>query len=238
MFVKNFDINSFMQGGINLVISFALGIAMVGGGAFMLFKCMDYRNNVQQIKQLDIVDAGRIHNYSPPGTVGRCFILESSKGVQLKAIGASPEALSKCEDAKAASASWENHKWVKDKSIFQLSMGVFLALFLFVTAIGYAIIPVSILVMITKNEWLYENARIFIVILALPVLIYGMSHTLGNTFNPPATTWLHEGMPVQTYNVYLTSDGKAYRAPESVYDWSETYVAQLVTKIEFNVDES
>lgn len=233
MFIKNFNLNSFLQGGFNILITMALGFAMIVCGAFMLFQYTDYRANVQKVEQLDIVSEGRVHIFDVPGRPVKCFILDSPGGVKMRTIGTDGSGLARCNDVQANVKSWESNVRTFNPSFFQIGLGVFITLVMFTAAIGYGLIPIMTLVWLTKSDWLYENMKILAFVIALPVLIYGSSFTFNMAVNPPATMWLHDGMPVKTHKVYVTRDGGAYRAPENMFDWPDAYVARRVTKLNF-----
>lgn len=233
MFIKNFDFNEFIQSGLNILLTLAFGVLMVGSALFALKEFGTYRTNVEQVAAIDVVEKGRVHILDVPGVAVKCFILDAPSGQTMRVIGSNAKGLAACDSIKDETGSWKSHGVERKSNSISLVGGITLTLVMFISAAAWVSIPLLILVWLTRSEWLYENVKILALVLALPALIYFGGFTLGTTFNAPVKMWLHNGAPVHTHEVLVDKDGKIYRAPESVYHWTDPYVGRLVTKITF-----
>lgn len=221
-----------MTSAAQVLITFVVGAFMFINAAVITFYVFEGYQNYQKKQSMHVVETGRLHDFhsleftrDPNGTQRHCTALDTSSGRML------------IRDGSGFCRQMMNNDW---KRLAPSTNGVstseklfWSAGFLLVFMAGaYLVgsIPANLVGLVLPG--LAPFIKIIALLFTLPVLLFwAILVSSAWTYHP--TYWTTpDGYTVDTQKVYITSDRRAFKAPETLWDWTSTQTMEEVRVFE------
>lgn len=227
-----------------VLITIAVGAFMIINAAVISFYVIDGYSNYRKMKALDIVAVGRVHTFdslefttNPNGTQrhcvagtanGRLVVRENANWDGTLANGDFCRKLFSTDNVSnwTSLAPTSNGLSTTEKVLWSLGF-----LIVFVTgAYLVATIPATMVGILAPG--LAQLTKVVAMLLTLPVwLFWGVFVASAWSYHP--SYWKSpDGYTVDTQKVFITSDRRMYKAPDTVFGWTSSHTMQEVKVFE------
>lgn len=232
--------------GVQVLMTMALGFFILTCAFFMVSESLDAKKNLAQVEQLDIVDTGRIHVYdgrdftvgSPDyGVPRKCVVVvsDSTNTTYIQdatvALPGSPVIPSDfCASAVVDYVSnWEQYAPAHSVSLGELVFTTVIALVVLLSG-GYLIMQIPALLVAAVYTPAFQFVKLITVAFMLPIFIFVGIFVSAMWSHEPSYWVTPNRHSVKTESVYITGDGSLYKAPDKLYDWTESETGDKLTE--------
>lgn len=230
--------------GVQVLMTMATGFFILVCTFFMVSETLDAKKNMAQVEQLDITDTGRLHVFdgrdftvSDYGVPRKCVIVvsDSTKAItwQDATVVAPGEPVTTSDFCANAildySANWEQYAPVQQGAIAERIFGTVIALAVLLSG-GYLIMQIPALMVALVYMPAFQYVKIITVAFMLPIFLF-VGIFVHSMWSYTPSYWLTPNRhTVETSFVYITGDGSLYKAPEKLYDWTESETGDKLTE--------
>lgn len=205
------------------------GIVMIGSWYWTAFE------NIRKYQQLDIVDTGRIHLHEKHPQV--CSALERNGRLEVRdltpydfvqtELGYRSLRRDYCQRVLSGAREWRRYQMQYYSSTGEnLFFSVFLTVILLY---GWSVLIAlsAVIGFMLTNSF---RAGVIAGSAALLPFAFGVGVFLSAAWAPRDTSWDTSAGRVETYRVYISRNGALYRAPDHLFEWTESSTLSDLSK--------
>lgn len=222
-----------------VLITIALGAFMLINAAVIGFYVLDAYDNYAKKESLNIVSTGRIHTFNSLefttnklGVQRNCIAIAEDNGrasVREDGDWEGNIALGNfCHQLFSADnlTNWQDMA-PKTNGVGRIEKAMWSIGFLFVFMAGTILvtkIPANAIAMVVPG--LYPYVRLFSLLLTLPVLVFWAVFVSSAWSYHPSYWKSRDGYTVETEKVFIAADRKIYKAPETLFGWTDSHTME------------
>jgi hypothetical protein len=224
--------------GVQVMMTLALGFFILTCAFFMVSESLDAKKNFNQVEQLVITDTGRLHVYdgldftvgpADYGVPRKCVIVTSdttgSVYVQDATVAVPGDKVIPsdfCVDAILDhSSNWQSHAPAQPNGFGERLFGTVIALAVLLAG-GYLIMQIPALLIASVYLPAYQYVKLITIAFMLPIFIF-IGIFVHSIWSYTPSYWVTpDNKAVKTTSVYISGDGSLYKAPDTLYDWTES----------------
>lgn len=222
-----------------ILIGWIVGLILLAAIAMGYFKVVDGFDNYQRYQTMGIVEEARVHIFDGRynGDPITCAAVERDSGISWADTTVLFDDAVQSRDKAAAyafcnklmynSTHWKD--FVVDgknsigENIFWTTM--FVLLYVFVVYM-LAIMVGSIVAMMTKSPRAIIAVILFCLVLPVSFML---GIFLSSAWTDSPNHWVADGYSVETHLVFIDESGLLYKAPDTLYDWSDSGTLRTIT---------
>lgn len=238
--MKTITPTTFFSMSTHIIISFLIGMFMLVNLFLVIEHVRDASSNYREYLSKDVVLTGRVHKFlgadfttNKSGTVRNCFAAEANGHIVVRAGNNSqnePDTSGFCQRLfeKNIVSNWEDYV-PERKSSF---IGTFFWTIVLLSIVGtaaYMIGQFPALLIVLAVPKMADWIRPLTIVFMIPFMIFWLAFISSGWQHHPSGWISPDGYVIKTTKAFFTSDGKAYTAPETLYDWSNSHTMHEIS---------